>query len=119
VALLGYGWAVLGITFMYWTQWTGTYNGLFDVAFLAGLPGVLLTLIGSSLLGAALLRNRFRPVPSALLLLGAFPLALLITQVTSMGSAILPIAFAFAIAGRDLASPASETEGRRAVASVR
>ena len=61
-------------------------------------------MLGSSVLGVALLRRGLRPRASALLLLGTFPLAFLITAVTSMGSAALPISFAFALCGRQLAA---------------
>ena len=100
VVLLGYGWAVVAVALTYWTQWTGSYNALFDLAFLVTLPGILVTLLGSSVLGLTLLLNGFRSRASAVLLLGAFPLALAITQVTSLGNAALPVVFAFAICGR-------------------
>jgi hypothetical protein len=38
------------------------------------------------------------------------PLALLITQVTSLGNAVLPVMFAFGIAGRRLASGSATPE---------
>ena len=99
VVLLGYAWAVLAVTTTYWTQWTGQYNSLLDAAFLAGVPGLLLTIIGSSVLGVTLLVKGFRPRLPAALLASAFPLALAITSFTSMGSVALPIAFAFGILG--------------------
>jgi hypothetical protein len=109
VALLGYVWACVGVFCDYWTQWS-TYNAFFDVAFLITLPGLLFTLVGSTLLGIALLRRRFVPRSSAWLLALTFPLAVAIMQVTSMGSAALPVMFAFGIAGRRLASTADVTE---------
>lgn len=101
--LLGYAWAVLAVTATYWTQWTGQYNALFEAAFLAGMPGLLLTMIGSTVLGITLLAKGFRPRLPAALLAAAFPLALVITSFTSMGSVALPIAFAFAVLGRRMA----------------
>ena len=118
VVLVGYGWAAVAVALTYWTQWTGSYNALFEPAFLVGLPGILVTLLGSSVLGLALLLNGFRPRPSAALLLGAFPLALAITQVTSMGSAALPIAFAFALCGRRIRREKGPFAPAMAVASV-
>lgn len=53
-------------------QWTGDYNGdgieakLFTVAFAVSVPGVLLTLLGSTVLGIILLVNRFRPASAPL-----------------------------------------------------
>jgi hypothetical protein len=103
IALAGYVLACVGVFCDYWTQWN-TYNAFFDVAFLITLPGLLLTLVGSSLLGIALLRRGFTPRSSAWLLALTFPLAFGILQVTSMGSAALPVMFAFGIAGRRLAT---------------
>ena len=102
IALVGYCWAVVSVFGDYWTQWTGTTNVLLEISFVLGLPGLLLTLLGSSLLGIALVRNGFRPRVSAWLLAATFPLALVITEVTSMGSVVLPIMFGFGWAGRRL-----------------
>jgi hypothetical protein len=103
IALTGYVWACLAVLGDYWTQWTGTPNVLLDISFLLGLPGLLLVLIGSSLLGIAWLRNGFRPRTPAWLLTVMFPAAFLITEVTSMGNVALPVMFAFGILGRRLA----------------
>jgi hypothetical protein len=103
VALTGYVLACVGVFCDYWTQWD-TYNAFFDIAFLITLPGLLLTLVGSSLLGIALLRRGFVPRTSAWLLALTFPLALGITMITSMGSAALPVMFAFGLAGRRIAA---------------
>jgi hypothetical protein len=102
IALTGYVLACVGVFCDYWTQWA-TYNAFFDVAFLITLPGFLLTLLGSTLLGIVLLRRGFVPRSSAWLLALTLPLAFGILQVTSMGSAALPVMFAFGIAGRRLA----------------
>ena len=99
VAIVGYGWAVLGVAATYWTQWTTEYNAVFDVAFLAGLPGLVITLLGSSVLGVTLLVHRFRPLASAILLAAALPLALVISEITSLGNAVLPVSLAFAWCG--------------------
>ena len=56
------------------------------------------------MLGVALLRNGFRPRAGAWLLALTISLAADVLQVTSMGSAALPIIFAFALAGRRLAT---------------
>jgi len=103
IALTGYVLACVGVFCDYWTQWD-SYNAFFDVAFLITLPGFLLTLIGSTLLGIALLRRGFVPRSSAWLLALTLPLAIGIMEVTSMGSAALPVMFAFGIAGRRLAA---------------
>ncbi len=102
IALTGYVWACVSVAGDYWTQWTSEPNGLLDISFLVGLPGVLITLVGSSLLGVALLRNRFSPRLSAWLLALTLPLAFVIGLVTSMGSLALPVMFGFGLAGRRL-----------------
>jgi hypothetical protein len=115
VAITGYVVACVGVFLDYWTQWTGNYNGdgleatLFTIAFAVTVPGLLLTLLGSTALGITLLAKRFRPASAALLLTLVIPLALGILQVTSMGSAALPVMFAFAILGRRIARTAELT----------
>ena len=116
VVLVGYGAAVVSVFAEYWTQWTGEPNALLDIVFVAMMPAVLVTVLGSTVLGVALVRNGFRPRLSAWLLVATFPLAIVITEVTSMGNIVLPIAFAFGILGRELsvegpygrAAPASQ-----------
>jgi hypothetical protein len=103
IALTGYVWACVSVLGDYWLQW-GAHPAepLLTITFVGGLPGVLLTVLGSSLLGIALLRRGFQPRLSAWLLTLTFPLVFLIDMVTSMGNLALPVAFAFGIAGRGL-----------------
>lgn len=103
VVLVGYAAAVLSVFAEYWTQWTNEPNALLEIVFVASIPAMLVTMLGSTVLGIALLRNGFRPRLSAWLLVLALPLAIAITEVTSMGNIVLPIAFAFGILGRRLA----------------
>jgi len=118
VVLVAYAAAVLSVFAEYWTQWTGEPNGLLDIVFLVSLPAVLLTMLGSTVLGVALVKNGLRPRASAWLLLATFPLALVITSITSMGNIVLPIAFAFGILGRRIArEEAAVDEPRQAVAA--
>jgi hypothetical protein len=72
-------------------------------------------LLGSTALGVTLLVKRFRPVLPAVLLALIIPLSIAILQVTSMGSAALPVMFAFAILGRRIARAESPTSARGAV----
>jgi len=102
VALTGYVWAVVGVFSDYYTQLTG-YNAWFEISFVIGIPGFFLTLIGSTMLGIALLRNGFRPRATGWLLALEIPLAICISMITSMGSTILPIMFAFGLVGRQIA----------------
>jgi len=114
VALTGYALGSVATFLAYWTQWTGDYNVVFDVAWLVTLPAFLLILVGSTALGATLLVRRFRPKLPAVLLALTVPLALAITQVTSMGSAALPVMFAFGILGRRIArADAAGSDGVR------
>jgi len=108
-ALAAYVLACVGVFLDYWTQWTGNYNGdgieawFFGIGWLVALPGLLLTLLTSTVLGITLLVKRFRPRLPAVLLAFVIPLAFGILQVTSMGSAALPVMFAFGILGRRVA----------------
>lgn len=108
-AITAYAAATLGVFLSYWTQWSGHYEGdgieatLFDVAGWVTFPALLLVLLSSTALGVTLLLKRFRPVPPALLLALMIPTALAITSVTSLGSAALPVMFAFGLLGRRVA----------------
>jgi hypothetical protein len=119
VALIGYGLACAGVFLDYWTQWTGNYNLLFEVGWIVTVPGLLLTMVGSTVLGITLLVRGSAPRLPALLLALVIPLAWLILQATSLGNAVLPVMFAFGILGHRLASgsavadlPAAETPAR-------
>lgn len=109
LAISAYTLACVGVFLDYWTQWTGDYNGdgiegtLFSIAWVVTLPGLLFTLLFSTVLGVTLLVKRFRPTLPAVLLAAMIPLAFGILQLTSMGSAALPVMFAFGILGRRIA----------------
>ncbi len=109
VTIAGYALASVGVFLDYWTQWTGNYNGdgiegaLFTAGWFVSVPGLLLTLLGSTVLGITLLAKRFRPTVPAVLLTLIIPCAFVILQVTSLGSLALPAMFAFAILGRRIA----------------
>lgn len=124
LAIGAYAVACVGVFLDYWTQWTGNYNGdgvegtLFTLGFVVTVPGLLGTLLFSTALGVTLLVKRFRPTLPALLLALQIPLAFGILQVTSMGSAALPVMFAFAILGRRIASADSVRSGAREPAAV-
>ena len=73
IGLVGYPLALLGAVVEYWTPYL-------DFGFLAfSAPGVLLTLIGSTVLGIALLRRRAASRFGAWLLALALPLTLVLT----------------------------------------
>jgi hypothetical protein len=121
VAIASYGLASLSVflDYYYWTQWTGDYNGdgiegaLFTLAWFVTLPSLLMAMLSSTVLGATLLAKRFRPALPGVLLAMVIPLALGILQFTSMGSPVLPVAFAFGILGRRIARAESTTPQER------
>ncbi|SOC52501.1 hypothetical protein [Ornithinimicrobium cerasi] len=80
---------------------------LMGVMFLLGLAAMLVIGIGGMVLGGLLLRRGFRPRTAAALLVAFLPGFFLITEVTSMGSALLPLAWGWAIAAHRAAQPAS------------
>jgi hypothetical protein len=118
IALTGYTLGCVAVFLDYWTQWTGDYNGdgiegtLFGLAWLVTVPSLLLMLLGSTALGITLLSKRFRPILPAVLLTLMIPLSLGILQITSMGSAALPVMFAFGILGRRIARAESPVPSR-------
>lgn len=113
--LTGYGVACVAVLLEYWTQWTGNYSGdgiegmLFSLGWVVTVPALLLTMVGSTALGITLLVKRFRPALPAVLLAAMIPLALAVVQVTSLGSAALPVMFAFAVLGRRIARTSALT----------
>lgn len=106
LTLTGYVGVTLSVVGDYFTPWM-------DQSFyVVGLPTALLGLVGSPLLGIGLLRNGFRPKVTAWLLILSLPMLLAVTQVTSLGSSDLPVAFGWALAGSHLL--ASRTRPSRA-----
>ncbi len=93
-ALPAYALLFLAGVFTYWTpRWM-------DTAFVAlALPGLLLTLVGSTVLGVALLKRRFAPQASAWLLALSFPLFVALGQAVSFGGALMPLIVAWHSSG--------------------
>jgi hypothetical protein len=108
-ALVGYVGACVSVAAEYWTQWGAGSESLLEAVFLATLPFVVLTMVASTALGITLLVKGFLPRVPAVLLAVTFPGALVITEFTSMGNIVLPIAFAFGILGRRIARTAELT----------
>ncbi len=108
-AIAVYAAACVGVFLDYWTQWTGDYNVLFLVGTWVTFPALGLMLITTTVLGVTLLVTRFRPVLPAVLLALMIPLAIGIVQFTSLGSAALPVMFAFGILGRRIARAEART----------
>lgn len=96
IALVGYVLAAASVLGSYWTPWL-------DESFLfLAMPGMLLSLLGSTVLGIALVRRGFRPRATAWVLAGWLPLMIALTNVISLGGAAMPMVWAWGIAGREL-----------------
>jgi hypothetical protein len=104
IALAGYVGACASVAAEYWTQWTSVDQGVVDAVFLATAPFLLLTMVGSTLLGIALLRRGMRPTLPAWLLTLAIPSLVVVSMVTSLGNVALPVMFAFGILGKRIAA---------------
>ena len=102
LALTGYVAACVGVAADYWTQWGAIDDRLLSLAFLVTVPALLLTIIGSTFLGIVLLLRGAQRLPAWLLVL-AVPGLFVLSYITSLGSVVLPIAFAFGILGRQIA----------------
>jgi hypothetical protein len=66
--------------------------------FMLGIGAMLAIGIGGIPLGILMLRNGFRPRTTPVLLMIFIPFMIAITQVTSFGSALLPLMWGWAIA---------------------
>jgi hypothetical protein len=104
IALTGYVGGCASVAAEYWSQWTSVDQGVVDAVFLASAPFLLMTMVGSTLLGIALLRRGMRPALPAWLLTLAIPSLIVVSMVTSLGNVVLPIMFAFGILGRRIAA---------------
>ncbi|MEO6412624.1 MAG: hypothetical protein ABIO48_08550 [Pedococcus sp.] len=105
VALTGYTAMTLSVAGDYFTPWM-------DQMFIAGIVAMLLIGLGGIPLGIVMLRRGFRPRTTPVLLMIFLPFLFAITMVTSMGSALLPLTWGWAIAAhaavkRDAAVAAS------------
>jgi hypothetical protein len=98
ITLTGLAIATASVMGDYFTPWL-------DQSFLLlGIPGVLISLSGSLLLGIALLRRGFRPRMTGWLLVLWLPLFLALSSVIAMGAAALPMLFAWGLAGQAMAT---------------
>jgi hypothetical protein len=93
IALAGYVVATLSVIGDYYTPWM-------DQSFLfVGIPAILISVLGSTVLGVGLLRRGFRPLATAWLLAAWLPLFFALSSVIAMGAALLPMLWAWGIAG--------------------
>jgi hypothetical protein len=101
ITLIGYAIATVSVVGDYFTPWMDR-----SFAFV-GIPGILTSVLGSTVLGVALLRRGFRPRATAWLLALWLPLFFLLSALIAMGAALLPMLWAWGLAGRSLWAPAS------------
>jgi hypothetical protein len=111
VALGSYALMTLSVAGDYFTPWM-------DQMFVIGIVAMLGIGFGGIPFGIVLLRNGFRPRVTAVLVMVFLPFLFAITQVTSMGSALLPLTWGWAIAAhaavrRAGATTAAATVGGR------
>ena len=108
LALPAYALLTVGLVGVYWTPFLEeTFN-------LIAVPAMLLSIVGSLVLGIGLLRRRMRPVATGVLLVAFGPLFFVISDLVALGAAMLPLVWAWGLAGRVLhrttaAAPDRET----------
>ncbi len=102
VALAGYGLAAVGLVAAFFVLFGGdpAADALNAVFLALMLPGMLISVIGSTVLGVALLRDRYAPKLTAWLLALAFPLMLVVSSVLGHNSlGLVPLFVAWAATG--------------------
>ncbi|MGI8949673.1 MAG: hypothetical protein ACR2FV_17190 [Ornithinimicrobium sp.] len=96
-ALVAYAVMTLSVFGDYFTPWM-------DQMFILGIGAFLVIGFGGIPLGIMLLRNHFRPRITPILLIGFIPFMFAVTTVTSLGSALLPLMWGWAIAAQAVVS---------------
>ena len=97
IQLGGYGLMTVSIVGDYFTPWM-------DQLFVVGIAAMLIIGLGGIPLGIVMLRNGFRPRVTPILLMIFLPFLFAITTVTSLGSALLPLMWGWAVAARAVVS---------------
>lgn len=69
-----------------------------DQVFVIGVVAMMVFLAAGMLLGVMLIKNRFRPRATAVIMVLQSPLLLLITSITSLGNSFIPLLWAMMIA---------------------
>ncbi|MBD8060711.1 hypothetical protein [Oceanitalea stevensii] len=93
VTLAAYVTMTLSVVGEYFTPWT-------DQMFVVGMAAALVIAGSGIALGVLLLRRGFRPRTTAALLVLFLPLMVVISSVTSLGNALLPLVWGWALASR-------------------
>jgi hypothetical protein len=112
LALIGYVAMFVSVCGDYLTPWW------MDRMFIVGIVAMLVIGFGGIPLGILMLRNGFRPRTTAVLLMIFIPFLFTITEVTSLGSALLPLMWGWAIAAQAAVSAQNSSAVRQGVVSV-
>jgi hypothetical protein len=104
IALSSYVLITASVLGDFWTPWTDLSFAVLDI------PGLLVGLIGSTLLGIALLRRDFRPRSTAWLLATFVFSAVALDSVIAMGAVLLPLLWAWGLAGRRMTASVTDAE---------
>ena len=88
----------------YFTPWM-------DQMFILGIGAMLIIGFGGIALGIMMLRNGFRPRITPILLMIFIPFMFAVTEVTSLGSALLPLMWGWAVAAHAVVSHEREEAG--------
>lgn len=91
LALLAYALMTVSVFGDYFTPWM-------NQMFILGIAAMLVIGFGGIPLGIVLLRHGFRPRSTPILLVAFIPFMFAVTMVTSLGSALLPLMWGWAIA---------------------
>jgi hypothetical protein len=110
VALAAYATMTLSVFGDYFTPWM-------DQMFIVGIAAMLVIGLGGIALGIVMLRNGFRPRVTPILLMVFIPFMFAITTVTSLGNALLPLMWGWAIAARAVAETRAPDEGLAVVST--
>jgi hypothetical protein len=112
LALVGYVAMFVSVCGDYLTPWW------MDRMFILGIVAMLVIGFGGIPLGILMLRNGFRPRTTPVLLMIFIPFLFAITEVTSLGSALLPLMWGWAIAAQAAVSAQNSSAVRQEVVSV-
>ncbi len=110
--LAAYAAMTLSVIGDYFTPWM-------DQMFIVGIAAMLVIGFGGIALGIMMLRNGFRPRATPILLIVFIPFMFAITSVTSLGSALLPLMWGWAVAAQTVVAGDASHGDHRLRASER
>ena len=109
--LAGYAVMTLSVFGDYFTPWM-------DQMFILGIGAMLIIGFGGIALGIVMLRNGFRPRITPILLMIFIPFMFAVTEVTSLGSGLLPLMWGWAVAAHAVVSREREVAGTASALSA-